>query len=63
VFDSSKQLTADVLPADDVKIEVDPIVEVGQKIKDLVYNQHVVLPFASTYSKRMGKHELDDFEA
>ena len=48
--------------ADDVKIEIDRVVEIRQQIEHMFGDGDVILPFGVADSQRVNGHEFDDFE-
>lgn len=48
--------------ADDVKIEIDRVVEIRQQIEHMFGDGDVILPFGVADSQRVNGHKFDDLE-
>ena len=59
---TAHELAANVFAADDVEIEVDGVVQIGQQIEEVGGDRDVVLPFGIADVEDVEDGHLDDFE-
>ena len=62
MLECAHKLVADMFAADDVQIEVDPVVEVCQQVEDIMTDVQIILPFDIADLQNSDEHELDDVE-
>lgn len=59
---TAHEFVANVFAADDVEIEVDGVVQIGQQIEEVGRDRDVVLPFDIAHREHVAEGDLDDFE-